>query len=141
MPLRSGPSWCEIGGLAAAAHIMQKIGGIYINFEKNMAVGVDGVSVEKFRLEGDKIQVTLKSLLAALHKPFGEPFTTEMRIEGLTNGNYQLIINGNKALDASDKELSHLKVEVECNGLITYDREIIKIDSARIREFISGHFN
>jgi hypothetical protein len=31
-------------------------------------------------------------------------------------------------------------VEVECNGLITYDRELIKIDSARIREFISGHF-
>jgi hypothetical protein len=31
-------------------------------------------------------------------------------------------------------------VEVECNGLVTYDRGLIKIDSARIREYISGHF-
>jgi hypothetical protein len=117
MPLRSGPSWCEIGGLAATAHIMQKIGGIYINFEKNIAVGVDGVSVEKFKLEESKIQITLKSLLAGLPKPFAQPFTAEMRIEGLPDGDYQLVINGVKVIQASARELSRLKVEVEPGGI------------------------
>ncbi len=30
-------------------------------------------------------------------------------------------------------------VEVECNGLITYDRKIIKVDTARIRHFFAGN--
>lgn len=31
-------------------------------------------------------------------------------------------------------------VEVECNGLVTYDREMIKIDPIKVQEFIAGHF-
>jgi hypothetical protein len=31
-------------------------------------------------------------------------------------------------------------VEVECNGLVTYDRRLVKVDSARIREYIRKHF-
>jgi hypothetical protein len=31
-------------------------------------------------------------------------------------------------------------VETECNGLMTYDREIIKPDAAKIAEANRGHF-
>ncbi|MFA5814562.1 MAG: glycoside hydrolase family 2 TIM barrel-domain containing protein [Bacteroidales bacterium] len=31
-------------------------------------------------------------------------------------------------------------VEVECNGLVTYDRRLVKIDSTRVREYIGKHF-
>ncbi|MFA5814560.1 MAG: hypothetical protein WC865_02955 [Bacteroidales bacterium] len=117
MPLRSGPSWCEIGGLAAAAHLMNRLGGIYINFEKNIAVGIDGISVEKFNLKDSKVNITLKSLLAALPVPFKVPFILEMRLEGLAEGNYELVINGGKAVKANAKNLANLKVKVQPEGL------------------------
>jgi hypothetical protein len=117
MPLRSGPSWCEIGGLAATAHLMNRLGGIYINFEKNIGVGIDGISVVSYHLKGNKIDIELKSLLAGLNVPYKENFTVEMRIEGLPEGDYELLINDGKAVKATAKELAKLKVEVASGGM------------------------
>ncbi len=117
MPLRSGPSWCEIGGLAATAHLMNRLGGIYINFEKNIGLGIDGISVVTYTLKDNKIDIKLKSLLAGLKVPYKENFTVEMRIEGLPEGDYELLINDGKAVRATAKELAKLKVEVASGGM------------------------
>ena len=116
MPLRSGPSWCEIGGLAAAAHLMNRLGGVYINFEKNIAVGIDGVSVESYSLKDNKISIRLISLLAGLKVPFKGTFSLEMRLEGIADGNYQLVLNNGKAVRATAKDLAKLKVEAGSGG-------------------------
>ena len=116
MPLRSGPSWCEVGGLASAAHVLRQLDGIYINFEKNIGLGIDGVSVERYTLKGNKIDVRLKSLLAGLKVPFRESFSLEMCLEGIADGNYELVINDGKAVRATAKELAKLKLEVGFGG-------------------------
>ncbi|TSA32490.1 MAG: hypothetical protein D4R64_16000 [Porphyromonadaceae bacterium] len=118
MPLRSGPSWCEIGGLAAAAHLMHKLGGIYINFERNIALGIDGISVDRYSVKNGEINISMKSLLAELPVPFNEPFTLEMRMEGLPEQNYELIINGGDPIKATVKDLAHVQVIVQPAGLI-----------------------
>jgi len=118
VPLRSGPSWCEIGGLAAAAHVMDQLGGVSIDFEKDLAVGVDGISVEDYELTGSKISISLRSLIADLPVPFDEPFTIEMRLSGLSEKNYDIELNGAEALSFSRIELNSLPVLVFPDGQI-----------------------
>jgi hypothetical protein len=118
MPLRSGPSWCEIGGLAAAAHLMNRLGGIYINFEKNIAVGIDGVSVVSYSLKNNKMNIELKSLLAGLKVPYPENFAIDMRIEGVPEKDYELTINGGKALDVKAIDLTRIKLDIMPDGQI-----------------------
>ena len=93
-PLRSGPSWCEVGGLAAASHALRLLGGLYINFKNSIALGINGVSVENYRMEGNTITLTVKSLIAGLPHPYPEPFRIGMRIIGLEDKEYNLDLNG-----------------------------------------------
>ena len=87
-----------------------------LNFEKNMAVGIDGVSVERYSLKDNKISIRLISLLAGLKVPFKGTFSLEMRLEGIADGNYELVINDRKAVRATAKELAKLKVEIGSGG-------------------------
>ena len=118
MPLRSGPNWGETGGLAAAACFLEKIGGVYINFEKELAVGVDGVSVEKYELNGQKINITLKSLLAELTVPYSEPFIVDMKIEGLPGEEYELVVNNGSGYKMVTKELVSIPLFIDQKGKI-----------------------
>jgi hypothetical protein len=118
IPLRSGPSWCEIGGLAAAAHVLNRLGGVSINFEGDIAVGVDGVSVENYELTGTKISISLRSLIAELPVPFDEPFAIEMRLSGLSEENYDLELNNAEAVSYSKNELNSLPIFIYPDGRI-----------------------
>ena len=119
MPLRSGPSWCEVGGLAAAAHALRQLGGVYIDFASNIAVGVDGVSVEKYKLSKDKINISLRSLIAELPVPYDEPFTIEMRLSGLEDKRYEVVLNNAGPVSFSNNELDHIPVIVYPDGRIS----------------------
>lgn len=123
MPLRSGPNWGETGGLAAVASFLEKIGGVYINFEKEIAVGVDGVSVEKFELDGKQIRITLRSLLAELTVPYDKPYITDMRIEGLTGKEYELIINNESGYNIYSNELTSISLLIDQEGKIRLNTE------------------
>ena len=118
MPLRSGPSWCEVGGLAAASHALRQLGGVYIDFARNIAVGVDGVSVENYKLSKDKINISLSSLIAELPVPYNEPFTIEMRMSGLEDKSYNLQLNNSTAASYSKNKLSSLPLIVFPEGRI-----------------------
>ncbi|MCE9556346.1 MAG: hypothetical protein K8T91_23605, partial [Planctomycetes bacterium] len=65
-PLSSGPSWNSVGGLAGVAHVMSRLGGVYVDFERNLAVGADGLKVESFRRQGNTISLKLVGQLAEL---------------------------------------------------------------------------
>jgi len=96
-PLRSGSDWGEGGGLAAAAELLENLGSAFIDFKRSVAVGVDGVYVNSFKLEGSQIRVDLDNQLAALPFPYSDPYPLELRIEGLPAGKYQLVLNGSAA--------------------------------------------
>ena len=120
MPLRSGPSWCEVGGLAAAANLLRQLGGIYINFEKNIAVGIDGVAVDSYRVKGKEIRINIRSLLSELPETFENPFTINMRIGGLKDLKYNFIINDGPVVEIPFKEFHELKVNVTPDGHFLY---------------------
>jgi hypothetical protein len=93
-PLRSGFDWGEGGALAAAAGLLRQLGGAFVDFKRNIAVGVDGVYVKSFKVEGKRIRVDLQNQLAALPFPYDDPYPIELRIEGLPAGKYELVISG-----------------------------------------------
>lgn len=97
-PLRSGFDWGEGGALAAAAGLMERLGGAFLDFKRNIAVGVDGVYVKSFGLDGSVIRVELENQLAALPFPYREPYDLDLRIEGPPAGTYELVVNGGAAV-------------------------------------------
>ena len=82
-PLRSGPSWSEVGGLAAAASAMRQLGGLYVDVERNLAVGIDGVAVEGFSLRGRALEIAIGKLLSSLRVPYGKTYPLLLRVDGL----------------------------------------------------------
>lgn len=93
-PLRTGASWCELGGLTGVADVMRELGGLYINIKKNLAVGVNGINVKSFRVEGRTIYIGIDNFLKNLPLPFDKFFTVELKVEGLKDaGTYELVLN------------------------------------------------
>jgi hypothetical protein len=122
MPLRSGPSWCEVGGLAAAAHLANKLGGAYIDFKNKIGVGIDGVSVVSFSLKDQKITITMKSLLAGLKVPYEKPFVIDLKMVGLEPGKYLTSLNGGPELAFTEKELKSKPVIVYPDGKVEFKK-------------------
>jgi hypothetical protein len=111
-PLASGASWNTIGGLAGMAHVMNRLGGAYVDFEKNVAVGVDGVKLVSFQRQGETVHLNLENQLAALPAPYDQPYTVELRIVGLPAGQYTLRINDRPPQRVDAGQLSHYSITV-----------------------------
>ncbi|MBZ5560936.1 MAG: hypothetical protein LAP13_00790 [Acidobacteriia bacterium] len=95
-PLRSGFDWGEGGGLAAAATLLRRLGGAYLDFEKKVSVGVDGIYIKSFELQKKLIRIELVNQLALLPAAFNFTYPIQVRLEGLAPGKYELGVNGNK---------------------------------------------
>ena len=94
-PLRSGPSWAEVGGLMAAADVLKQLGSVYIDVARDIAVGVDGLAVDGYHLEGHSLTIDITKLMSELPSPYEEPYPAVIRIEGLPDvGPYDLTIDG-----------------------------------------------
>ncbi len=93
LPLRSGSDWGEGGALASTAEVLRLMGGVYINFDKNIAAGVDGVSVKSFGRDERQIHLEIDNLLARLVMPYENSFPVDLTITGLPRGDYQLSVN------------------------------------------------
>jgi len=114
LPLRSGFDWGEGGALAAAAEILRLLGGAYIDFQKKVAVGVDGVLVKSFKINGKQVCVDLENQLAALPDPYDKPYSIDLKILGLPAGQYKLIINNGSPRSVSTVDLVR-GVHIEIN--------------------------
>ena len=62
---RTGFDWGEGSGLAGAAYVMRRYGGVYADMRGGWAVGIDGVTAD---LKGGDLRVT--NTLAGLKSPF-----------------------------------------------------------------------
>jgi hypothetical protein len=116
MPLRSGPSWCEVGGLAGASHLLSQLGSVYIDFEQNIGLGIDGIAVDRYWLKDNKIMITMRSLLAELPVPHSKPFDLEMHIEGLKDQKYALIVNDEPPVEIVFKDFARIPMVAEPDG-------------------------
>ncbi len=112
VPLRSGFDWGEGGGLAAAAELLGKLGGAYIDFEHHIAVGIDGVTIRHFRREGRRININLENQLAALPFPYEKPYEIELALTGLQSGQYELVLNGGKPEAVRLAPPARLRIEI-----------------------------
>jgi len=112
-PLGSGPSWSSVGGLAAAAHVVEQLGGAYIDLKTGRHHGIDGVRVTNAELDGRTLRVSLRNTLGELDMPWEEAYTITLRVVGLPDeGDYSLIINDRSAQKVTAEELSAFRVEV-----------------------------
>jgi hypothetical protein len=113
LPLRSGSDWGEGGALASAAEVLRCIGAIYLDFHKNTAVGVDGVSIKNFRRIERHLDVELDNLLASLAMPYENSFPADLVIAGLPPGDYLLSINKGRQISVSINGLTRIPISVE----------------------------
>jgi hypothetical protein len=112
-PLRSGGSWCEIGGLTGVSDAMREMGGLYINVEKKLSVGVNGVNVKSYQWDKRTLTINFENWFKDLIWPYRDPYDIELKVEGLDdNGSYNLVVNGSPPITRSGRELSsfHMKV-------------------------------
>jgi hypothetical protein len=113
MPMSSGPSWGSVGGLAAMAQLLDRLGGVHVDVDRDIACGVDGVTVDAFRREGRTIHLRLSNPLAALPEPYDQPYSVELRVVGLPRGEYQLVINDQPPRRSTAEELAHYRLRVD----------------------------
>jgi len=112
-PLSSGPSWGSVGGLAGMAHVLRQLGGVHVDLERGIAVGVDGLAVRGARLAGRVLRLEVTNQLAALTLPYVEAYAVELRVTGLPDeGQFDLVINGGAPVTLSAAELAALRLTV-----------------------------
>lgn len=112
-PLRTGASWCELGGLTGVADIMREMGGLYINVEKQIAAGVNGVNVKSWSQDGNVLSIRMENALRELPMPYGQPFVIELKVDGLKGkGTYNLDLNGTLVKGLTQGQLTSYRVEV-----------------------------
>ena len=112
-PLASGPSWNSIGGLAAVAQVMGRLGGAYENFKNGVKVGVDGVRMVSCERREQVIRLELENQLAMLPMPYDQPYPLELRITGLSPGQYQLVVNGQPPRMVDAANLEHYRITID----------------------------
>lgn len=115
--MRTHPSWGEGSGVfTGLAEVQRGLGGIYLDFDKNLFVGVDGIKVMEVKLEGAIISMELENRLGKLTEPWGKAFEVELRMIGLEDVQYQLKINGKELGEQLGKTLRSFKIKVTTDG-------------------------
>ncbi|MBL7111755.1 MAG: hypothetical protein ISS19_07435 [Bacteroidales bacterium] len=83
--MRTHPSWGEGSGIyTGLAEAARALGGLYINTEKEIAVGVDGLRISKITFEEEQVIVDVESWLSEkyLKEPWVKPYHTNLVIDG-----------------------------------------------------------
>jgi len=112
-PLRSGPSWAEVGGLMAAADVLKQLGSLYIDMARDISVGVDGLAVQAYRLEGRILRVDIVRLLSELPVPYEESYPAVIQISGLPDkGPFDLTIGGQTYHGLSAEDLASFPLTI-----------------------------
>jgi hypothetical protein len=114
--MRTHPSWGEGSGIfTGLAEAGRALGGVYIDFDKEIFVGVDGIQVEKAELIGDEIHLTLNNSLANLTEPWTNIYSANLVVKGLEKSKYQLIINGSKPKEIGNDSGLTIPITVNLN--------------------------
>jgi hypothetical protein len=112
-PLRTGASWCELGGLTGISDAMRELGGLYVNVVKNLAVGVNGVNVKEYQFDKEKLSIRIENWFKELLLPYIKSYVIELKVDGLKESEtYSLIINGATPIVLTGKELASYRLTV-----------------------------
>jgi hypothetical protein len=95
--MRTHPSWGEGSAVfTALSDALKTFGGAYINIEKDISVGVDGIRINSIKKEGNTLNVELASELFTMKMPWTKAYSFELRMDGLENQALDLTVNGVK---------------------------------------------
>ncbi len=122
--MRTHPGWGEGSGVfTGLSDASRELGGAYINVEKNLAVGVDGITVKEFSLSGNDLTVTMISMLDILKEPWKKPYDIALKVDGLDPERlYTLTLNGERTDSLSGKKLAALEISVYPGGDLFVDQ-------------------
>jgi hypothetical protein len=118
--MRTSPSWGEGSGVfTGLAEADRELGGVFVDLASGTAVGVDGLRVDRFELDGLVLNLQLVNTLASLSMPWEQPYQTELRVVGAERfEKLTVVINGGKPFDATSQQLARLPISVASNGSV-----------------------
>ncbi len=117
--MRTHPSWGEGSGVfTGLAEAYRELNGAYIDFEKGMHVGVNGIVIDAAILTGNNITLTISNQLSGLTAPWKSVYLTNLEITGLKAGQYNVSLNGNAGKNYTHEQLKNLPVKINPNGTI-----------------------
>jgi len=118
--MRTHPSWGEGSGVfTGLAEALRGLKSAYVNVEKKIYVGVDGVKIEKVENDTDGLHISMKSVLHKIKMDWSKNFTVYLKVEGVQfNKESNLLINGNLIGQFSKKEFENIKLTVLSDGKI-----------------------
>ena len=120
--MRTHPSWGEGSGVfTGLAEALRGLKSGYINLEKGVYVGVDGLQIEDVELKKDELKISVKSVLHQIAMPWDKPFDASLNIEGMVLDTYKLIINGKQQGTFSKEKLQYLKLMIDSKGQISHN--------------------
>jgi len=117
--MRTHPSWGEGSGVfTGLAEAYRELSGGYIDFEKEMHVGVNGIVIEEAQLDGANITLKINNQLSTLKAPWKSAYLTRLEIRGLTEGEYMLSLNGSQGKTYTAEQLKNITLKVNPDGKI-----------------------
>jgi hypothetical protein len=123
--MRTSPSWGEGSGVfTGLAEADRELGGVFVDLKRNLAVGVDGIRVDEYQLDGNRLRLRLVNSLAALSMPWERSYVTQLRVVGAEGyNNLSVVINDGEQFDATAQELDRLPIEVFPSGKVEIQRQ------------------
>jgi len=93
--MRTNPGWGEGSGVfTGLAEAYRELGGGFVDFNRGIQLGVNGITIREAKVSGDTISLKIRNNLAGLPMPWTVPFETDLVFEGLREQTYKLLING-----------------------------------------------
>ena len=104
--MRTSPSWGEGSGVfTGLAEAFRELRGGYIDFRKQMAVGVNGINIDRALIKNDTLTIDIRDMLSGLKLGWTKEYPLSLTIRGLEKKHYQVYLNGNDAGIVNSKDL------------------------------------
>ena len=121
--MRTHPSWGEASGVfTGLAETLSQLGGAYVDLERKLAVGVDGLRIDSAILDGRSLRLAVVGSLAQLPQPWDQAYLTELRVVGLQPGKYRLMINDEPVVELTTEDLRCCSLTVQPDGKVRAGR-------------------
>ncbi|MHC4983988.1 MAG: beta-L-arabinofuranosidase domain-containing protein [Planctomycetota bacterium] len=119
---RSSPGMGEGNGVnTGLATADRLLGGAFIHAKKSLAVGVDGVRIEDWKLDGRTLRIQIAGTMSKLERPWDKPYRTVLRVAGLDEGQYTLELNDSRHVTVTAEQLASLPLLVRPDGSVLAD--------------------
>ncbi len=117
--MRTSPSWGEGSGVfTGLAEAYRELNGGFVDFNKGIKIGVNGIRIDHASISGNHIYLTIRGLFGYLKMNWHQSFELSLMLQGLNQNEYLLSINNGPASNVKKDELDKLSIHVYPNGSI-----------------------